>query len=101
MGQLLAHEKVTKKNLELALQTYDISRRPIAERAAEQSRTTGLMLEFNVPEYENINLNDLSTEDLNRLGRQIDDQWCWQWKTIPDQDWARAEKLLMERLKRY
>lgn len=94
LGRILSDDQVTLTNIEDALTIYDAIRRPFGNGVVEKSRMTGFMYEFNVQGYEES--NNLSEDDLKDLGKLIDEQWCWQWETLPDKEWEETESRLAE-----
>ena len=88
----MSDNRITLENVGAALRIYDSIRRPLGNGVVERSRMTGFMYEFNSPGYEDS--ENLTEDDLRHLGDQIYNQWCWQWETLPDDDWAIAEAAL-------
>lgn len=94
LGRILSHPNMGKDNLATALKIYDSVRRPIVKKVTGRSRLSGLLYEFNAPGFEDIIV--ISEEKYKALGDMINDQWSWQWKTLPDEDWLTTERILQE-----
>jgi len=96
LGRLLSDMRLNASKLESALQVYDSVRRPIGNSFVEHSRTIGLAYEFNyVPEaILTAGVEMGSPEGLKLLSEFIYDSWSWHWRSMPEEDWLRAEQML-------
>lgn len=82
-------------NVADALKIYDGVRRPFANNVVERSRTAGFIYEFNQPGLGGEE-EAYSTSSLKAMGEEVYRQWSWHWLSMPEEDWARAEKELEE-----
>lgn len=76
------------------LRIYQEIRLPLAQRAAERSRLSGLMYEFNHPDHPIESAS--SKEEFKKLGNIIRASFGWLAEGGCDEDWIRAEAKLKE-----
>lgn len=93
MGHLLAHPRATLENLPEVLKIYQKIRLPLAAKAAERSRTNGLIYEFSHPDLPVG--PKVSAADLKPLGAAIGTSFEWLAKGGCDDDWKVAEERLL------
>lgn len=96
LGRLLSDKLSNQSNLDAALRVYDTVRRPIGNFVVEHTRTAGLTYEFNhVPETVRAAGVEMgSPKGLELLSDFINDAWSFHWRSMPEDDWLRAEKML-------
>ncbi|KAH9939003.1 FAD/NAD-P-binding domain-containing protein [Epithele typhae] len=88
LSAVLAHPLVTSQNISVALEIYDTVRRPFSQDIARRSReSTRLYL-----------LDRLGWENLQPIGRMIEDDMGWVHATRIEHDEERAMQMVQERL---
>ena len=85
LAQLLGSPLATKDNVHDVLKAYEAVRLPLANHVLRGSMESGLMYEFNHPDY---------GEDYAKLGPAIQRQWDWIWKTHPLEDVQKGLEIL-------
>jgi salicylate hydroxylase len=93
LGHLLGHPQASIDNIEEILLIYQQIRLPLAQKAAERSRSNGLVYEFSHPDFplpDNPSLSELKV-----LGDVIGDSFKWLAKGGCDDDWKEAESLFL------
>lgn len=89
---MLAHKYTNKFNIADVLRIYQDIRLPFAQSVVDRSRDSGLMYEFNHPDY--LFESDPSREKMEELGNAIGEKFQWLAQGGCDEDWDRAEGLL-------
>lgn len=79
----------SRETLSLALQAYEHVRLPAANDVLKGSRESGLMYEFNHPNF---------GENYEILGPAIQKQWEWVWASHPDECVEKGLTFLRERI---
>ena len=71
---------------------YNANRQPFANFVQRMSRAHGLLYEFNVPGFEDVQVNDESVtmERLDMLGDLIEDDWEYALSTTAEGDLKKA-----------
>ena len=102
LGHLLSHPLVNASNVHVAFEVYDTVRRPIANQTVKNSLRLRCMYELTpgwLPDdcdTEKVRAGD--PEELKKIGREVNAIYDFHWKTMPQQDWERAQALLEEKL---
>ncbi|TFY56049.1 hypothetical protein EVG20_g9082 [Dentipellis fragilis] len=92
LGRILSHNDTTPEIIPQALQIYQDIRLSFSQAVVARSRETGLMYEFNGPEYDGVDRED--EESLGRWRKRICDRWQFQWNEDPEGQWEEAESRL-------
>jgi len=99
LARILTHEAITKSTLGTALKVYDEIRRPPSQRAAEISRSNGLLYEYNHPDFvfnPEQDPNGPSKEDLEKMGEALGKTFLWLAEGHIRDDWLKAQELLLK-----
>jgi len=104
LSTLLTHRLCTANTVPLALDIYDIVRRPVANAVQQGSRSTGMMYEFNWPGYTDKDIVErgedgterLQMDVLRELGTVINKVQEWMWKSVIDGDRETAVDLFQK-----
>ncbi|KAI0368760.1 FAD/NAD-P-binding domain-containing protein [Pilatotrama ljubarskyi] len=108
LGRLLADPRVTRAHIPAALQIYERVRLPFTTDIARRAREVGLMYEFNAPGFYLGNegrgegtgaIREDEKEELDRLGRVVQEMWEWQWTVGLGEQWAEAARELGDALR--
>ena len=86
LAQFLGRADITKETVQTALQVYDEIRRPLSQKVAEFSHMCGLLHVLEDPEGDVSGSQDMTIEELHRIGEKIEQM----------KDWRRISSLLDE-----
>lgn len=96
LGHLLAHELVSKDNIETALHIFESIRQPFSQNIVQKSQNFGRLLAFKSPANDGTYLPHESVADLDQIKRIIQEEWEWQNKGGTLQEWEDAKRKLEE-----
>jgi len=91
LGHLLANPNASLDWVEEILHIYQEIRLPFASKAAERSRTNGLIYDFNHPDFPVA--ENASVADLKALGEAVGASFAWLAKGGCDDDLKKAEAM--------
>ncbi|OCH91533.1 FAD/NAD(P)-binding domain-containing protein [Obba rivulosa] len=103
LASMLAHPMVTLETLPLALQVYDEIRRPFAQDIQKKSRESGLLIQFNTPDFAKYTVNEsaaggIGADVVEEIGKRQRELSEWSDNTSLIDDVERAKGLLDERM---
>ncbi|TFY76984.1 hypothetical protein EWM64_g7028 [Hericium alpestre] len=92
LGRLHAHDLTTHDTVPAAIQIYEDRRLAFANAVVAAARETGLMYEFNGPEYDGA--LPMDADALRRWREGIFRRWEFQWQGSPLEECREAEETL-------
>lgn len=102
LGRLLTDPRLAQNTAyaSAALKAFESVRLPFTTDVARRARDVGLMYEFNAPGRFAGSAQEQSVpqqnepEQLDDLGREINDMWAWQWEEGLDEQWEAAKRAM-------